>query len=102
VRRGFRTLLADRGVDLAYGRSLPRRLREAGLTDVAADAAFPVSDPACNHLELATVALIRDELVQHGIVTEAEIDRHLVAVAAGELDLTQPPMITAWGRKPPR
>jgi SAM-dependent methyltransferase len=102
VRRGFRTLLADRGVDLAYGRSLPRRLREAGLTDVAADAAFPVSDPACNHLELATVALIRDELVQHGIVTEAEIDRHLVAVAAGLLDLTQPPMITAWGRKPSR
>jgi SAM-dependent methyltransferase len=101
LRRGFRTLLSDRGVDLAYGRSLPRRLREAGLTEVAADAAFPVSDPACNQLELATVALIRDELVQHGIVTEAEIDRHLAAVAAGELDLTQPPMITAWGRRAP-
>ena len=57
LRRGFRTLLAERGVDLAYGRSLPRRLREAGLTEVAADASFPVSDPACNQLELATVAL---------------------------------------------
>ncbi len=101
LRRGFRTLLAERGVDLAYGRSLPRRLREAGLTEVAADAHFPVSDPACNQLELATVGLIRDELVQHGIATEAEIDRHLAAVAAGELDLTQPPMIACWGRKPP-
>ncbi len=101
VRRGFRALLAERGVDLAYGRSLPRRLREAGLVDVAADAAFPVSDPACNHLEVATVHLIRDQLLDHGIATEAEIGRHLAAVAAGRLDLTQPPMISCWGRRPP-
>ena len=101
LRRGFRTLLAERGVDLAYGRTLPRRLRQAGLTEVAADAHFPVSDPACNRLELATVGLIREELVQHEIATEAEIERHLAAVAAGELDLTQPPMIACWGRKPP-
>ena len=33
LRRGFRTLLAERGVDLAYGRSLPRRLRAAGLVE---------------------------------------------------------------------
>ena len=99
LRRGFRTLLAERGVDLAYGRSLPRRLREAGLTEVRADASFPVTDPACNHLELATVAIIRDQLVEHGIATETEVDQHLVAVAAGQLDLTQPPMITCWGYK---
>ena len=79
LRRGFRSLLAERGVDLAYGRSLPRRLREAGLVDVAADAAFPVSDPACNHLELATIDLVKDQLLDHGIATEAEIDQHLAA-----------------------
>ena len=101
LRRGFRTLLAERGVDLAYGRTLPRRLREAGLAEVAADAAFPVSDPACNQLELATIDLVRDQLVDHGIATEAEIEQHLAAVAAGELDLTQPPMISCWGRRPP-
>ncbi len=100
LRRGFRSLLAERGVDLAYGRTLPRRLRGAGLVDVAADAAFPVSDPACNHLEVATVNLIRDRLLDHGIATEAEIAQHLAAVAAGELDLTQPPMISCWGRRP--
>jgi SAM-dependent methyltransferase len=101
LRSGFRSLLAERGVDLAYGRSLPRRLREAGLTDVAADAAFPVSNPACNHLEVATIHLVRDQLLDHGIATEAEIERHLAAVAAGRLDLTQPPMISGWGRRPP-
>jgi SAM-dependent methyltransferase len=101
LRRGFRTLLAERGVDLAYGRSLPRRLREAGLVDVAADAFFPVSDPACNHLEMATIALVREELLERGIATEAEIGRHLSAVAARRLDLAQPPMISCWGRRPP-
>jgi SAM-dependent methyltransferase len=101
LRRGFRSLLAERGVDLAYGRSLPRRLREAGLVDVAADAAFPVSDPACNHLEVATINLVRDQLLDHGVATEAEIEQHLSAVAAGTLDLAQPPMISCWGRRPP-
>jgi hypothetical protein len=101
LRSGFRTLLKERGVDLAYGRTLPRRLREVGLVDVAADAAFPVSHPACNHLEAATIALVRDELVDHGLATEEEIDRHLDNVHAGRLDLTQPPMISCWGRRRP-
>jgi len=101
LRRGFRSLLAERGVDLAYGRSLPRRLREAGLVSVAADASFPVSDPACNHLEAATINLVRDQLLDHGIATGAELERHLAAVVAGRLDLAQPPMISCWGRRPP-
>ena len=100
IRRGFRSLLAERGVDLAYGRTLPRRLRTAGLVQVAADAAFPVSDPACNHLETATINLISDQLLDHGIATEDEIARHLANVAAGTLDLAQPPMISCWGRRP--
>jgi SAM-dependent methyltransferase len=100
IRRGFRTLLAERGVELAYGRTLPRRLRAAGLVQVGADAAFPVSDPACNDLETATVNLIADQL-QHGIATEDEIALHLDNVVAGRLDLAQPPMISCWGRRPP-
>ncbi len=100
IRRGFRTLLAQRGVDLAYGRTLPRRLRAAGLAQVGADAAFPLSDPACNDLETATINLIRDQLVDHGLATEDEIARHLANVAAGVLDLAQPPMISCWGRRP--
>jgi SAM-dependent methyltransferase len=31
LRRGFRTLMADRAADLAFGRTLPRLLRDAGL-----------------------------------------------------------------------
>jgi SAM-dependent methyltransferase len=100
IRRGFRELLAGRGADLAFGRTLPRRLRAAGLTEVAADAAFPVAQPACRDLELATVRLIRGQLVEHGIATDDDVDQHLAAVAAGRLDLVQPPMFSCWGRRP--
>jgi SAM-dependent methyltransferase len=100
LRSGFRELMASRGVELAYGRTLPRLLREAGLVEVRADAAFPVAHPACARLETATIHLIANQLLEHGIATAEEIQRHLANVAAGLLDLTQPPMIAAWGRRP--
>jgi len=101
VRRGFRALLAGRGADLAYGRTLPRRLRAAGLVEVSAQGAFPVGHPACAVLELATVTMLGDQLVAAGLVGEEEIERHLGAVRSGALDLVQPPMISCWGRRPP-
>jgi SAM-dependent methyltransferase len=101
LRTGFRTLLAERGVDLGYGRKLPRLLRAGGLAEVAADAYFPVALPACAPLELATVRFLRAQLLAKGIATAEEIDRHLASVAAGRLDLAQPPMISAWGRRHP-
>jgi SAM-dependent methyltransferase len=100
LKRDFRTLMAERGADLAYGRTLPRVLRDAGLADVAADAFFPITGPACDLLERATVEQIRGRLVAAGLATDDEIDRHLANVAAGILDLATSPMISAWGRKP--
>ncbi|MFD9791898.1 class I SAM-dependent methyltransferase [Streptomyces sp. NPDC059070] len=100
LRAGFRSLLAARGADLAYGRKLPRLLREAGLADVAADAHFPVTSPACDVLEAATVRQVRDKLLAAGLATEQEIEDHLAHVESGRLDLTTAPMISAWGRRP--
>jgi ubiquinone/menaquinone biosynthesis C-methylase UbiE len=99
LRASFRQLLIQRGADLQYGRTLPRRLREAGLLEVAADAYFPVALPACVELELATITMLRGQLLAHGTATEEDLDRHVANVAAGRLDLAQPPMISAWGRK---
>ncbi|MET7850954.1 methyltransferase domain-containing protein [Streptomyces avermitilis] len=96
---GFRLLLAERGVDLSYGRKLPRLLRAAGLRRVEADAHFPVASSACAALESATIRLIRDQLVSAGHATNADIDLHLANVAAGAMDLATAPMISAWGRK---
>ncbi|MEV6568572.1 class I SAM-dependent methyltransferase [Streptomyces kronopolitis] len=100
LRSGFRTLMAGRGADLAYGRTLPRVLREAGLEEVQADAYFPITSPACAVLEDATVRQIRHHLTGQGIATDEEIDRHLANVATGRLDLATAPMISAWGRRP--
>ncbi|MEU7423825.1 methyltransferase domain-containing protein [Streptomyces sp. NPDC040750] len=99
LRQGFRTLLAERGADLSYGRKLPRLLREAGLREVEADAYFPVTSPACTALEAATVRQIRDRLVAAGLATDEEIDQHLTAVETGHMDLATAPMISAWGKK---
>lgn len=99
LRQGFRRLLAERGADLSYGRRLPRLLREAGLRQVEADAYFPLTSPACTALELATVRQIRGRLVEAGLATDEDIDRHLANVAAGGMDLATAPMISAWGHK---
>jgi SAM-dependent methyltransferase len=100
LKSGFRQLMAERGVDLAYGRTLPRRLREAGLVDVAADAYFPIPGPACVELERATTEQVRDRLLAAGRATAEEIDQHLADLSAGLVDLATSPMITAWGRRP--
>jgi hypothetical protein len=100
LKRAFRSLMAERGVDLSFGRTLPRRLKKAGLVDTQSDAYFPVGGPACNELERATVEQIRDRLVDAGLATQQEIDRHLSNVASGRLDLATSPMISAWARTP--
>jgi SAM-dependent methyltransferase len=100
LRRDFRTLMAQRDVDLCYGRGLPRLLRDAGLVDVEADAFFPITGGACALLEQATVTQIRDRLITAGLATDEEVDQHLDNIAAGLLELATSPMISAWGRKP--
>jgi ubiquinone/menaquinone biosynthesis C-methylase UbiE len=100
IRQGFRTLLSDRGADISFGRKLPRMFRQAGMTDIAAEAYFPIALPECVPLEIATIHMIQDDLLTHGIATEAEIEQHLKNVRAGALDLSQPPMISVRARKP--
>ncbi|GAA2593845.1 methyltransferase domain-containing protein [Dactylosporangium fulvum] len=100
LKHDFRTLMAQRGVDLSYGRTLPRLLRDAGLADVEADAFFPITGAACALLEQATVRQIRDRLIAAGLATGEEIDRHLDNLATGLLDVATSPMISAWGRRP--
>ncbi len=101
LKAAFRTLLAGRGVDLAFGRRLPGLLRGAGLVDVAADAYFPVAGRACAELELTTVEQVRKALRAADLATDEEIDRHAANVSAGRVDVTTSPLFSAWGRKPP-
>lgn len=99
LRRGFRVLLEERGVDLAYGRTLPRTLREGGLVDVAADAFFPVGGEDCTLLERSTVEQVRDRLITAGLASPEEVDRHLANLDEGGLDVATSPLVSAWGRR---
>jgi|tagenome__1003787_1003787.scaffolds.fasta_scaffold20850726_1 SAM-dependent methyltransferase len=101
LKNAFRQLMAERGVDLAYGRTLPRRLRQAGLSKVRADAYFPIAGEACRELEHATIAQIRGTLTAARLATEQEIEQHLANLSAGLVDTATSPMITAWGHRPP-
>ena len=87
-------------MDLEYGRKLPRLLREAGLEDVGADAYFPVALSAGSRLEHSNISQVRDGLVAQGLSTDEEVDAHLAAVDSGKLDLSTPPLVSAWGRLP--
>ncbi len=100
IRSGFRRLLAERGADLAFGRTLPRLLRGVGLVDVSSDACFPVTHPVGAELERVTVEQTRAALVAGGLATDAEVERHLANLAAGRLDLSTAPLVSARGRRP--
>ena len=102
LRRGFRTLLAERGVDLAYGRiaAPPPPRRRPGRR--GRRRRLPGHRPRLQRTSRWPPSpSIRDQLLEHGIATEEEIERHLASVRAGRLDLAQPPMISCWGRRPP-
>ena len=86
--------MAERGADLAYGRTLPRLLRESDLTDVDAEDFFPIASRACAVLEAATVRHVRDQLLAAELATPEEIETHLANLAHGDLDLMLAPMIT--------
>ena len=100
IRDGFRTLLAERGADLAFGRTLPRLLRDVGLVDVTADGWFPLAGPVGAVLERVTVEQTRAALVDRGLATDEEVDRLLIALDAGALDVTTAPLVSARGRRP--
>ena len=96
IRRASVGLRSD---NLAFGRTLPRLLRGAGLTEVGADAYLPIAGPDSARLEQTMIERQRDRLLAAGLLTAAEIDRHLADVAAGRLDLTTFTVVSAWGRK---
>lgn len=100
VKDAFRALLYARGVEPTFGRRLPRLLRGHGLIEVTADAYFPFAVPAVTALERANTAQVRDNLIAHGDITAAEVDRFLELLDTTELDLATAPLISATGKRP--
>ncbi|MEK6441850.1 class I SAM-dependent methyltransferase [Pseudonocardia sp. T1-2H] len=100
LRDGLRTLLTQRGADLEFARTLPRRLRAQGLTDVGADAYFPVASSDAGALDIANLTQVRAALISKRLASADDIAAHLAAIRTGHLDVATSPLLSAWARRP--
>ena len=96
----MRTLLTQRGADLEFARTLPRRLRAQGLTDVGADAYFPVASSDAGALDIANLTQVRAALISKRLASADDIAAHLAAIRTGHLDVATSPLLSAWARRP--
>jgi SAM-dependent methyltransferase len=76
IRLSFWDVLGRR-THLTLGRTLPRLLRAAGLTDLNAEAAFSLGGPDARRLQRGLTMCLGPHLIADGQVTENEIYQHL-------------------------
>jgi SAM-dependent methyltransferase len=100
LRNGFWDIFAQRS-DPGLGRTLPRLLRESGLADVSAEAAFSLGGVQNRDLQRGLTMLVGPHLLATGRVAEDEIQEHLADLDSTDLDIATFPVVSAWGRKPP-
>src|SRR3954454_15168503 len=102
VTAAFPALLASRGVDTAYGRTLPQALDDADLTDVHADGHVAVARGGTPGARLyqANIEQTRDQLISTGLATQDETERCCELLATPRLRLTLPVLISARARQP--
>lgn len=91
--------LQARRTDLGYGRTLPRRLRSAGLVDVAAEVCLSLAGPAPARLHRTMIERARERLIASGMATTEDLEQHLADIKEGRLGLAVFPVVSAWGRK---
>jgi len=100
IRSGLMDLMAERGVDFGFARSLFRILDGEGLVDIAGDGYVAFSDTV-RILERANIVQLRDAFVDAGLATDPEIDRFLAWLEEPRPSLAAPFVLSAWGRRPP-
>jgi SAM-dependent methyltransferase len=100
VTRAFFRLLEARGADLTHGGQLIRRLREAGLSGVAADGHVVIAQggSASGALMLSNVEQLVDQLPTAG-VTPDQVSRYCSLLKDPDYTFMQPIMVSARGRR---
>lgn len=101
VARAIRSLFTRHGYDAHYGRSLPRRLRAAGLVDVAthAESIQVDADPVRGVPQWELLAdQLAPLLIAHGLVDQDELDAFHALLHDGHTVCYSPLMVSCWGR----
>jgi len=105
VAGAIRSVMSRRGYDAHYGRSLPRRLRAVGLSDVGtrAESIQVDADPV---LGVPQWELLADQfapyLLSSGLVDEHDLDAFHALLRDGRTVCFAPLMVSCWGRVEPR
>jgi len=96
-------VLAARHVfDPFYGRSVPADLEAAGLVDTGSDgrtAMWRGGGPGGRVWQL-TIAQLRDEIVDTGLMSPDDVDAALALCQDPSLVTISPMIVAAWGRRP--
>ena len=101
VASAIRSLLSRHGYDAHYGRTLPRRLKAAGLTDVAtrAESIQVDADPV---LGVPQWELLAEQFAPHllssGMVDQSDLDAFHELLHDGLTVCFAPLMVSCWGR----
>jgi SAM-dependent methyltransferase len=94
-------LLAERGVDLRYGRLLARRLRTQGLRNVAAEGrVFMWSGRSVGGDFLrASIEHMREAMIESERITAAELEHDLMRLDDDDFLVPSSILWAAWGRR---
>ncbi|WP_086663610.1 methyltransferase domain-containing protein [Lentzea kentuckyensis] len=102
MRRAINALIVRRGGDPGLGLRVPQLVRGAGLSDLGGESfAVPLRTRPVARFTLATVDLVKDQIVTAGLMTAADVDRYRACLA--EPDQLFPAslwMVSVWGRRP--
>jgi len=97
----LRALMALRGMDMSWGRSLYGRLVASGLVNVEADAHFELrrgGSPGAR-LDQANLCQVRDQLVDEQLLTSEDLDRLLRLLDDPGFIVAAPIMFSARGQQ---
>jgi len=100
VMQAVGDLLRDHGADtVTYPRTLVRRLRSRGLTELGAEGTVIFGAQGVVDVHRANLRQVRDELVATGHASANDVDRALETLEDPKLVATLAMLISAWGRK---
>ncbi|WP_129286757.1 methyltransferase domain-containing protein [Streptomyces sp. GZWMJZ-114] len=103
LRAAFDQTFDDAGGDSYFGRDLPRRLTDHGLTDVQGNARAQFipgwTSPEATSYRMS-VRNVADRLVRTGLIAEDMITEALTVLETSESPFLNHLTISAWGRKP--